>query len=848
MIRTLAAALATGTCIVALATPAAAQTREYNIPAGSLKSALDAYVRQSGRQIVYRADEVRSARSPGARGQLSAEAALANLLADSGFTTRADGNLVAIVKSSGNASVAANQAASNGEDDAQNGDGQEIVVTGSNIRGVVPAGSPLTTYTREEITRSGVATIGQFLKKLPENAATIDESTIFANTGDTGITGNNTRGTSINLHGQGAGSTLVLVNGHRLAPSGADGSSTDISLIPLAVVERVDVLADGASAVYGADAVAGVVNFRLRRNFEGAESSARYGFSRDGGGEEWSLSQLAGTVWTDGGILGSYEHYEQSPILTSQRDFIPAQPGKFQIGPQQNRDSLYLFAHQAVGPVALTLDGYYSKRKYRQDSFLLVQSEDVGSSEVYGGTFGAELSLGATWSTKASLEFARNDENRTTSSTGLTTVVSNRGEILSGNISLDGSLANLPGGDLKLAAGATVRSERFRNIDGDLKRTVLGFYGEAFIPLVGEDNTLPIVRRLEISLAGRYDKYEGAGSDFSPKLGIHWEPITGFELRSSYSEAFRAPPLGQLADDAQEYFVFPLPNAADPNGITNTIFPSAPGNPGLRPERSKSFTVGFDLKPVVLNGFRFSGTYFSIRYRDRIARPPVVGSLLDVYSQLATLGPFIDFSPSPAEVAAIYAGPFVNPFDIGQQDVEAIFDYRLQNVAATFTDGLDLSASYTHSSESHQISLFASATRLMNLDFRSAPGGPKSTLLGTVYNPPKWRARAGATWSSREFELGGNVNYTGPYRNELVSPSEPVSSYVTVDAQVAYTFGSDSGPLHGLKLGAVVENLFDRNPPSVRYPASTIVYNLGYDPVNASARGRFISFRITKSW
>src|SRR5690606_30918754 len=98
MIRTLAAILATTTCIVALATPAAAQTREYNIPAGSLKSALDAYVRQSGRQVVYRADEVRTARSQGARGQLSADAALANLLAGSGFTTRVDGNLIAIVK------------------------------------------------------------------------------------------------------------------------------------------------------------------------------------------------------------------------------------------------------------------------------------------------------------------------------------------------------------------------------------------------------------------------------------------------------------------------------------------------------------------------------------------------------------------------------------------------------------------------------------------------------------------------------------------------------------------------------------------------------------------------------
>jgi iron complex outermembrane receptor protein len=139
MIRTLAAALATSTCIVALATPAAAQTREYNIPAGSLKSALDAYVRQSGRQIVYRADQVRSARSPGTSGQQSAEAALAAILAGSGFATRVDGNLVAIVRV-GNGPAVAESSASSGEDDSAAG--EDIVVTGTNIRGIVNRTTP----------------------------------------------------------------------------------------------------------------------------------------------------------------------------------------------------------------------------------------------------------------------------------------------------------------------------------------------------------------------------------------------------------------------------------------------------------------------------------------------------------------------------------------------------------------------------------------------------------------------------------------------------------------------------------------------------------------------------------
>ena len=98
MIRTLAAALATTSCIVALATPAAAQTREYDIAQGALKDALDAYILQSGRQVVYRADQVRTARSSGVRGSFSPEAALAALLEGSGFTSRTDGELIAIVQ------------------------------------------------------------------------------------------------------------------------------------------------------------------------------------------------------------------------------------------------------------------------------------------------------------------------------------------------------------------------------------------------------------------------------------------------------------------------------------------------------------------------------------------------------------------------------------------------------------------------------------------------------------------------------------------------------------------------------------------------------------------------------
>lgn len=265
MIRTFAAALATTTCVVALATPAAAQTREYNIPAGSLKAALDAYVRQSGRQVVYRVDEVRSARSSGAHGRLSAEAALTNLLAHSGFTTRVDGNLVAIVKA-GNAAVAANQASSSrGETEST---AREIVVigTGSRLR-TIDAPLPVARYTAQHIRQSGQPTIPTFLATLPE-ASVSAPLNATANYGAT---------STVQLRGMPPGTTLLLLDGYRLGNSAVAASNFDLNQIPSALVERVEIMPFGSSAIYGSDAIAGVVNIDLKTDVDQPNLEVTYG-------------------------------------------------------------------------------------------------------------------------------------------------------------------------------------------------------------------------------------------------------------------------------------------------------------------------------------------------------------------------------------------------------------------------------------------------------------------------------------------------------------------------------------------------------------------------------------------
>ncbi len=167
-----------------------------------------------------------------------------------------------------------------------------ITVTGSNIpRTDTETPSPVQVVTRQEIDRTGKTSLGEYLQTLTsDGSGSIPKS--FGN----GFAGG---GTGISLRGLGAGSTLVLLNGRRMATYGLadDGQKvfTDLSTIPLDAVERVEVLKDGASAIYGSDAIAGVVNIILRSDFQGAILRGSYGLSGDGDGDARKATLTAGT-------------------------------------------------------------------------------------------------------------------------------------------------------------------------------------------------------------------------------------------------------------------------------------------------------------------------------------------------------------------------------------------------------------------------------------------------------------------------------------------------------------------------------------------------------------------------
>ena len=207
---------------------------------------------------------------------------------------------------------------------------EEVVVTGSRIaRTPEELAGNLVILDADFIRASGEATLERVLRQLPQNANFTAER--FGS--NLNNVANFTGASTVNLRGLGSESTLVLVDGKRIGHSGALGGVTDISTIPLALVERIEVLLDGASAIYGSDAVGGVINIITRRDYEGAELDLNYNQPADGSYGEWRGSISGGFNAGGTRIRASVSHSEHSGLDGADRDVTLFERSKFP-GPQ----------------------------------------------------------------------------------------------------------------------------------------------------------------------------------------------------------------------------------------------------------------------------------------------------------------------------------------------------------------------------------------------------------------------------------------------------------------------------------------------------------------------------------
>ncbi|MBS0460934.1 MAG: TonB-dependent receptor [Proteobacteria bacterium] len=309
-------------CSLALAAQAQSSS-PLTIPAGDLATALDAYARQSGTQVIYRSDQLKGARSPGLTGQAASPQALDALLKGSGFTAQRDASgAVLIVPArpappSKPAKPAPEPKPAQADEPAPK-TMQAVQVTGSRIpRTQVEGPAPIVVVTARDIQAAGFTSVPQVLRSLTQNGGETQgqQSSMGAAT---------TPGAEqVDLRGLGPNHTLVLINGRRVAdfplPFQGRSNFTDIGNIPLGMIDRVEILTGSASAVYGSDAMSGVVNFILKKSADGLTIDYRHGGNTLGGGASDKLTLTGG--WDTGAFSGvaGVEILDQRPLWATRR-------------------------------------------------------------------------------------------------------------------------------------------------------------------------------------------------------------------------------------------------------------------------------------------------------------------------------------------------------------------------------------------------------------------------------------------------------------------------------------------------------------------------------------------------
>lgn len=723
-------------------------------------------------------------------------------------------------------------------------------VTGTHIRGSADSAFPIRIYNRDVIEASGASTLQEFIQKIPQNFnGGASENTLTSVTGG-GIAVNKVNGTGVNLRGLGNDATLVLVNGHRVAPGNTEGNFVDISMIPLYAVERIEVVTDGASAIYGSDAVGGVVNIILGRNLDGAETRARYGAVTSGSAQEKQVGQTLGHSWDTGSVQLIYDYLDRTPLSASSRSYTQSVAQPTMLLPEEVRHGGFFSADDSVtDDVQLFAEGTWSHRAtYNDRTFSTLPERDSSVIDSYSASTGTRIELPRGTQLEVSGSYAATHTSNQSIALGTAAPDDDeraKSQILSIDAKLDGKAFSVPAGDVRFAVGAQFRREDFDSTDRlamsefHPSREVGGGFAEFRVPLLGPAGAIT-ADRLELTAADRIEHYSEFGSTNNPQVGLIWRPWAALKARATYGTSFRAPLLNDL--NPVPFEVVPLP-VADPTtgGVTNTLAVFG-GNPDLKPEKARTWTAGLDFTP--LPDFRASATYYNIRFTDVITDPEYSVDITNVLSEEAILGPaIIQRNPSAARVQQLAATPtFANYFGIDLATIGAIFDSRVHNLSIERTSGLDLDGSWATQTAMANVELGLNGTYIFHFDTQFTPNASTVAILNTAYNPVDLRVRARAIIRRGGLTFASFVNFTNSYRQDNTGTGGPISSWTTVDTTLRYLFGNEHGPLADAALLISATNLLNKAPPFVPNP----LFGINFDGANANALGRFISIQLSK--
>ena len=341
--------------------------------------------------------------------------------------------------------------------------------------------------------------------------------------------------------------------------------------------------------------------------------------------------------------------------------------------------------------------------------------------------------------------------------------------------------------------------------------------------------SLPITKQLEVTLAGRFDKYSDFGNTTNPKIGIRFQPSKEMLLRGSFSTGFRAPSLYEL-NASQAYTntgtVSDPDNCPDGkvgiNGKPTVLVCKVQfqrltgGNLQLQPEKSKNLTLGIVLEPTA--NLSVGVDFWWVRVKDTISAL----SENTVLADPATFGSYIKRNGAGDLSTDGFSCP---------GDSCGYLDLRQQNLGGTNANGADLSVLFRQGLGSMgKLSLGLNSTYMTKFEYQDFKGGPWNQNVG-VYsgsNPVfRWQHAATATWNMGNLTVGGIAHYKSGYVDQ--DPSNKVNQYATMDAFVSWNAWKTLNLTFGIK------NLTDRDPP---YSNQDEVFQANYDPRFSSVVGR----------
>lgn len=760
---------------------------------------------------------------------------------------------------------------------------RDIVVTGSLIRGLPKeyVASPVFTHGKADIVQSGSGSIAEYALTIPQNFT--GDLSEFATSG-AGIGSPLGDATTYNqfdgfsgfaLRGLASDATLTLLNGRRMPSVGMNEAPT-VSVIPSMLIERIDIIPDGASATYGADAVAGVVNIVTRKPDEGLELQMRGATATRTGKKDWQASALAGHNWGSGRIYGMAMFQKRSPFVG---DPVEASGEALQITqlPDERLTGFYAGLEQEAGDFTFSLDA--SRFQRDRSSHQLFLDEPAFNRTFKTRTRGVSIYSGVRWQGEGStaldltIDYHRNHTDSSSSRVGRPPASrESTNRLFVAELRGQTALTLLPAGPVMVAAGFQYRAETLRtdatiffNRNG-ATRKVKSVFGELNIPIVGPEQAVPLIRSLTLSAAARYEDL-GFDTALSPKVGLRWQLDRSVALRGTWARSFLVPrfrsTIGiaeQVSFGLYEYkFLDPKnQNPALPAGQALVMF-RAGANPDLQTQNADTFTLGMDLTPTFAPDLTIKAGYYRIRISGRVGTPAPDDSLsvqdLQIFNianpDMKQIRQVID-NPAVfrrfAEVPSISNGDLTFfdsandvPSDLLSQ-VQLIADIRAQNFAVESTDGLDLDLAYRPRIFGGTALLKLTGQYILNLELK-AGGATAISRVDGYAKPADLRLNGTIAWGRGGLSVGSVVNYVDGFTDDRPGqPIRKIGSFTTTSFFLGFDLGrlSAASWLANSEVQLVIANLFDQQPPRI------IDGVLGFDPYNNPPNPRTVGLILTK--